>query len=299
VAPTDPGPGPVLVARKWVDRRPTVDLLTGEVSTDPRSSGASEADEAALEWGLRLAGVWGVGVLAVTAGPPDAEAVLRPALAAGAGGAVRIDLTSPPGHLAGGAPSSRAVASALALVARTAGSRMVLCGDLSLDRGSGAVPAFLAGELGAAQGLGLVSLAPDPDRPGHLGAWRRLDGGRREELALAPPWVCSVEGGTARLRRAELAGVLAAGRAPVEVVTAETSGPAPPHPARTGPGRPRTHLLTGPDPTADARHRILALTGALVERTPPLTLTLGPGEGADRILEALRAWGELPGEEFP
>lgn len=64
----------IAVCMKWVDHRPSVDRLTGAVSTDPRSSGPSEADQAALEWGLRLASAWEdeVVVVATRLGVADA-----------------------------------------------------------------------------------------------------------------------------------------------------------------------------------------------------------------------------------
>ncbi|MEO5679585.1 MAG: putative mycofactocin-associated electron transfer flavoprotein, partial [Acidimicrobiales bacterium] len=129
-----PPPGFVAVCQKWVDRRPEVDALTGAVSADPRTRGPSAADQAALEWALRAAGAWGSPVLVVTAGPVGADGMLREALAAGADRAVRVDLeiTAP----------SPAVAAALAGI--VAGAALVLCGDWSLDRGSGSVPAYLA-----------------------------------------------------------------------------------------------------------------------------------------------------------
>ncbi|HEX6419244.1 MAG TPA: mycofactocin-associated electron transfer flavoprotein beta subunit [Acidimicrobiales bacterium] len=262
---------------KWVDRRPEVDPLTGAVATDPRTSGASEADAAALEWGLRLGEAWGDEVVAVTAGPAAAEALLREALAAGAARAVRVDLPA-------GAPSE-AVAAGLA--GALAGAQVVVCGDWSLDRGSGAVPAYLAAHLGAAQALGLVDLAPG--EPGSLRAERRLDGGRRERLAVAAPMVLSVEGRT-RLRRARLAGVLAARDAEVAL------HPGPPvrerPPARTAPYRPRARVLPPPGGRSP-RERVLVLTGALADRTPPEQAVLDPGAAADRILDQLRAWGYL------
>ena len=63
-------------------------------TTTARAAGASDADQAALEWALRAAEAWGAEVLAVTAGPPAAEAVLRHALAAGAARAVRVDVAT-------------------------------------------------------------------------------------------------------------------------------------------------------------------------------------------------------------
>ena len=65
---------------------------------------------------------------------------------------------------------SAAVAPALAAVA--AGRDWVVCGDVSADRGSGSVPAFLAAELDAAQALGLVAvgLGAGPGRARRAGS---------------------------------------------------------------------------------------------------------------------------------
>lgn len=273
----------VAVVLKWVDRRPAVDPLTGAVHTDPRTSGASPADEAALEWGLRAAEAWDGRVLAVTAGPEGSDVVLREALAAGAAQAVRVDLCS-------SVPSHDVAA---ALVPAVCGAGLVLCGDASLDRSSGSVPAFLAARLGAGQALGCTSLVLDPAAPGVARAERRLDGGRRERLVLRAPGVLSVEAGSARLRRASLDRVLRAGHAMIEVVapTLRAGTPAP-TPVRCGPYRPRARVL--PPPTgSDARRRILTLTGEGAERMPPQLLALEPAGGADRILAQLRAWGYL------
>ena len=50
---------------------------------------------------------------------------------------------------------------------------LVLCGDRSADRGTGALPAFLAHELGAAQALGLVRLELGDDGGDPAGVRRR------------------------------------------------------------------------------------------------------------------------------
>ena len=273
------------VAMKWVPLRVEVDPLTGAVTTDPRSWGASDADLAALEWGLRLAEAWGGEVLVASAGPRKADGLLRDALAAGAGRAVRCELPA-------GAPSELAAAT---LAPAFAGVAMVVCGDWSLDRGSGSVPAFLAARLGAAQALGLARLHPDAS--GLVHAERRLDLGRREVLRVRAPAVLSVEGATARLRRAPLPALLRARDAAIDHLPAAdpaaTGVPEPTGPPRRGPYRPRPRVLLGPDPGASARERILALTGALAERTPPQTVRLDPGPAADRILDQLRTWGYL------
>ena len=266
----------VAVCLKWVDRRPEVDPLTGAVAEDPRTSGPSDADLAALEIGLRLADARGESVLVVTAGPAAAEAMLRDALAVGAAGAVRVDLVAD-------APSD-VVASGLARACGDAS--VVVCGDYSIDRGSGSVPAYLAGALGAAQALGLVEVATDGDT---LVATRRLDAGRRERLRVPTPAVLSVEG-IARLRRADVAASLAARTATIEVVAGPAHAPLV-EPERA-PYRPRPREL--PAPAGDsALARTLALTGtaATGEAKVREEVVLDPIAAADKIEEQLRAWG--------
>ena len=264
---------------KWVDLRPDVDLVTGHVRTDVRSSGWSAADRAAVEVALRLGSVWEGSVTVVCAGPPEAEPALRDLVAAGATHAVRVD-----------APvdaESQAVAAVLAKVLD--GHDVVVCGDYSVDRGSGSVPAFLAHGLDAAQALGLIAL--DPAEAGRVLATRRLGGGRSERLEVTAPMVLSVEGSVAQLRRAPLTTTLAALEAPVEVVPA-----APSAPGSTLHGisalRPRARVMPAPH-GEHARDRIVALTGALVDRVPPRTIEATPEEAADEILAQLRAWGYL------
>lgn len=270
----------IAVCMKWVERRPEVDPLTGDVRTDARTKGASAADLAALEWALRLGEAWGEEVVVASAGPSGVEAMLREGLAAGATRAVRVEQEDAP---------SDAVAAGLA--AAVQGASIVVCGDHSLDRGSGAVPAYLAAHLGAAQALGLVALAPVEGHPGRLLAERRLDGGRRERLAVARPAVLAVEP-IVRLRRASLEGVLAARTAPIEVVPGPGRSSSASTPA-VAPFRPRARVLLAPAAGLSARERILSLTGALVDRTPPELLVLDPEAAADRLLAQLRTWGYL------
>ena len=267
------------VCLKLVDRRPEVDALTGTTHDDPRAAGASDADRAALEWALRAAEAWDAEVVAVSAGPPAADGVLREALAAGATRAVRIDV-----------PAGVASADVAAALAPTlTGCALVWCGDASLDRGSGSVPAYLAAHLGAAQALGLVEVALPGDR-GEVVATRRLDRGRRERLRVAPTAVLSVEGAAARLRRATIAGELQARTAPIDVLAGPAAHVHLAHTTR--PFRPRAR--TRPAPVGgSARERILALTDALTTPSATAAVELTPAEAADRILEALEAWGYL------
>jgi electron transfer flavoprotein beta subunit len=274
----------VLIAAcvKWTDLRPDIDPVHATVSSTGRNDGFTHADLAAVEVALRLADAWDGEVVAVTAGPVAATAGLRDLLAAGVHRAVRVDLG--PGH-----PGEDAAA-VLAPVLSSAdlGAEVVVCGDHSADIGSGTVPAYLAHQLHAAQALGLVEV--EPLDLGRVHAVRRLDGGRREVVAASAPAVLSVEGSVAELRRAPLAAALAVADADVEV----RSGRIEHHvePPRLRPWRPRARVLPAPA-GEDALDRVVQLTGALVDRTPPRTVELDPPAAADAIVEQLRAWGYL------
>lgn len=269
----------VAACLKWVALRPDIDPLTGAVGTDDRFSGVSVADQAALEWALRMGSEWDVEVTVATVGRPASEVTLRDALACGAHVAVRVDA----------APdlSSIAVANELALILDDVD--VIMCGDWSLDRGSGSVPAFLAHARGAAQACGLVGLALEG--PGVIRAERRLDGGRRERILVRTPAVLSVEGATARLRRAPLAGVLAAAKATIGQRVAATVRPDGTRTTKVGPFSPRTKIIDAP--IGSVRDRSNALLGMGSTRTPSQRLVLDPEAAADRILASLREWGEL------
>ena len=273
-------PGFIAAVLKWVDLRPDVDPLEGTVRHDDRTSGFSLADAAALECALLLGEAWQLPVAAITAGPPGARAVLRDAAAFGPRRLVLVtaDIDAP----------SEAIAEALAPLLD--GAAVVCCGDYSADRGSGSVPAFLAHQLEAAQALGLTGLTPRT--PGCLIAQRRLDGGRREHLQVTAPAVISVEPGAARLRRASLSGLLAAREAVIEVAEGAVTHGSRVQVMSTAPYRPRPKMLPPPhDPLP--RARLLALTGALTERTPPRVVRASCDEAADELISYLKDKGYL------
>ncbi len=265
---------------------------------DDRFAGISEADQAALELALRqaeLAATRGEhhDVVVVTAGPPSAERALRDALADGATSAIRIDLpTAGEGAENRGDVPSIVVAAALAEA--VAGAAFVWCGDLSTDRGSGSVPAFLAACLGAAQALGGVAVQMGDEPGGHqVVVTRRLDGGRREVVGVKAPAVISVEGAAARLRRAALGALLAARRAPVEQRHSGAAIRAQSIPTVAHPYRPRAREL--PAPTGTTLQRLRALTDSAGVATHGETVHLDPAAAAHRIVEALSEWGYSPG----
>lgn len=303
---------PLIVACLRIsDPRPDVDPITGEVSRDPRAGLLSPNDAAALERALRLAHAWQGQVLAVAAGGPAADPTLREVAALGAR-TLRVAWPATAGHgdaqqVLGAAQDyltdligdERALAAALAAAIRSVGSpTLALCGDRSADRGTGALPAFLAHELGAAQALGLVSLEPespvDADKEARtLRAERRLDGGRREVLRVPTPAVCSLEAAGVRLRRAPLTAALGTGDTEVPVASAPAVARETARLRHDGgrPYRPRTRVVPPPAGAAP-RDRLLDLTGALVVHDPPTLV--GPIDAAgavDALLEYLRRHG--------
>ena len=284
--------------------------LDREREADRRWSGVSAADEAALEVALRIAERFDAvadatpsEVTVICLGPPSADDVLREAIAAGATSAVRVDASTE--------LDSQVVA--VALGERLGDRDLVVCGDYSLDRGTGSVPAFLAGELSMAQALGLleVDLAGDDagawfpqTRARGTGAWfpqtrargttgalrvvRRLDGGRREILDVTPPAVLSVEGSAASLRRASLAASLAARTAPVTTAR----GPHGHLPEmEIHPFRPRARVL--PAPTGESLDRVRQILDVGGSDTHAELVTLDAPAAASKILDQLHSWGYL------
>ena len=254
----------IAVCMKWVSR-------AGESADDARFAGISESDQAALEIGFRLAERLDGDVTAIVVGPAGADIALRDAMACGARRAVRVEAPS--------SISSEDVAHQLSR--HVAAATIVVCGDVSADRGSGAVPAFLAHRLGRAQALGLVAVSlTGTGTDAGLDALRRLDGGRRERLRVPMPCVVSVEGSVASLRRAGLRAALAA----TVSITEQT-------PVVT-PFRPRARVLAAPH-GADVLARLRTLTDASVDAVRGENVTLDPAAAAARIVEALREWGYL------
>jgi electron transfer flavoprotein beta subunit len=276
------------------DLRPEVDPLSGRVTVDELAAGPAPTELAALEHALRIGEAWSARVLAVVAGPPSADNTLRQAASVGAD-VLRVAWPPASAEL-DVAADEHPVAAAVANAVRSIGAPdVVVCGDRSAQRGTGAFPGLLAHELGAAQALGLVSLAVPPGSGGDrwLFGERRLEGGRRERLRVRPPAVVSVEAAGVRLRRAPLPAVLAANRAPVPVSAAAPVGTAALRVGAPRPFRPRSHVVP-PPPGSDPHQRLLALTGALAAREPPTVVgPLDPPAAADVILEFLRGHGYL------
>ena len=282
--------GLVVALLRCTDLRAEVDPLSGVITREPRTAALSASDAAALEHALRIGSAWGARVLAISLGGPEVEGPLREALALGA---EVLRVATHQSYLEELVADEQALARAL--VAALAGELpdLVLCADRSADRGTGALPAFVAHELGVAQAPGLVSLdLASLDGGGtELLAERRLDYGRRERMRVPLPAVCSVEGAGVRLRRASLPASLAASGATIPIVDAALV-PSAVRVVQARPARPRPRHL--PAPTGTSRERLLALTGALLSHEPPVVVgPVSAPEAADALLEFLVHHGYL------
>jgi electron transfer flavoprotein beta subunit len=306
--------GAVVACLRVCDLHPEVDPMTGEVRTEVAGLGLSHADAAALEHTLRAAETWAVPAAAVTAGPADVDPVLRDVAALGVS-VLRIDTTGPAdadeGEELAGDERRLARQVAAAIVHAFGRPRLVVCGDRSADRGTGAFPGFLAHELGAAQALGLVTLTPTgpgmdavgggPEMREGVAAERRLDAGWRERLFVPLPAVCSVEGAGVQLRRAGLDAALAAAALSVRVSRSPAPSEAVGAPrVRIGaprPFSPRPRIVPAPA-AADPRVRVLDLCGALEDRDPPVVVgPMDAGAAADELLAFLDRHGYLEAVE--
>lgn len=269
---------------KPVELRAGVDPLSGDLCPDPLSLGLSPADEAALEWALSCADLYGGRVRTLAAGDGRATTVLRAAGAAGASELVWVEID----------PDWPSDWVAHSLAAQLADVELVWCGDTSFDRGSGSVPAFVADELSRPQALGLVAVELAGDLAEGARAVRRLDGGRRERLSVRGPAVLSVEGSTARLRRAPLGALLAAeaGAVPLRSVAGRAGRSPAPVVGRAKPYRPAARVVAPPEGES-ATERVRSLLGIGRQGARARHLSLEPAAAAAMIIESLESWGEL------
>ncbi|HWC05319.1 MAG TPA: hypothetical protein VHF87_21400 [Methylomirabilota bacterium] len=159
----EPGPGQGAVRHRGGDRIVTT----------------ARADRAALEWALALTDRAAV----LTVGPAQSADAMAWALGRGATGAVRI------WGEAIEALDLPAMARVVAAAVRRIAPDVVVAGERGLAGATGALPALVAARLGWPCVDGAIRLALE--EPG-LVAERRLQGGRREELAIPCPAVVTV-----------------------------------------------------------------------------------------------------------
>jgi electron transfer flavoprotein alpha/beta subunit len=143
--------------------------------------------------------------------------------------------------------------------------------------------------LGAQQALGIVGMTPSTSAHS-LDLLRRLDAGRREIVRVVEPFIVSVEGSMATLRRASLAATL---RPSATVVEASLTSPSALSLGDFSPFRPRPRTVKAPVGET-ALDRIKAATSANSPQKHSEIVTLTPDDAAQHIVERLTEWGYLP-----
>lgn len=245
----------------------------------------------ALELRARLPG--GAGrVLALTVGPPAADDVLREALAAGAGGVLRVwgrDWPPQPLPLDGGADGTRAAAALAAEALRPHAPLLVLAGERSADTGHECFGGFLAAALGAAFAHRVTAVEPD-------GAdWRvtvRLERGYGQALRLSAPAVLTVSAQLPRPGEAPLPAWLASRAASIPLAAPEAPPPAP-APAALRIPVPRVKHYAVPGRGLPAEARIAALVTLPAQGGGTVLVDTPPEAQADAVLALLRERGYL------
>lgn len=194
--------------------KPTADGKAADLSAVEWIS--NPYDEFALEEALQLKEKHGGEVVVLSVGGEKIETALRQALAVGADRAVVLKDAA----LAESDPL--AVSRALAALVKKEEPELVLCGKQAVDDDAMAVPAMLAERLGWPQATVVVKLEVADDLASAR-AEREVEGGH-ETVELALPAVVAAQKGLNEPRYANLKGIMAAKKKPIETLSAGDLG---------------------------------------------------------------------------
>jgi electron transfer flavoprotein beta subunit len=199
-------------------------------------------DEFALEEALRLKEKHGGEVVVISIGGAKVEEAMRTTLALGADRAVVL---KDPGWAGADALD---VSAALAAMAKRESPDLVLCGKQAVDDDLMALPAMLAERLDLPQATVVVKLDVAADGRSAT-AVREVEGGH-EDVSFPLPAVVAAQKGLNEPRYANLKGIMAAKKKPIEAVTAADLGVAAP--------AARVEVLEVSQPSTERRARMLA-----------------------------------------
>src|SRR6516225_5088499 len=189
---------------------------------------ASEADNYALEEGLRLKEKHGGEVVVLSMGGEEAARVLQSGLAMGADRAIHLlDAKFK------GADEFAAAATLAKAIEKDGGADLVLAGVQSDDLGTGMTGTMIAEFLGCAHATVVVGVEADPDNKS-LRVKRELEGGINETVELSMPAVLTIQFGLNQPRYASLKGIMAAKKKELKVWSAADLGLADDQVGRTG-----------------------------------------------------------------
>ncbi len=215
----------------------------------------NEADAHALETALCLKDAGCGRVVAVTAGPERAVAILTRALALGADRAVFLS--------AGGAPppSGLVLARALAGIVREEAPDLILCGVASGDNGSGRVGPMLAALLDFPWTGCVTDLRLCPGGRS-VRAVREVEGGKRLAFTMDLPALATIQTSARTLRYPTLSRMLAANKAEIPRLDI----------ASLCPGEPLEEILSADPPARRPAGEMLS--GAAPEKAERLAAIL-------------------------
>lgn len=194
--------------------RVAVDLDTHQLP-DHLDYCVNPVDLNAVEEALRLKERQGAEVILVSAGPTRVDEALRSAWGMGADRAVRV--SHPALESSGGYATALVLGSAI----RTMAPDMVICGNRSLDEGTGQVPPMLAEVLR----LPLVTDATHMElSPARVIAQRKLYKGQRQVVESPLPVVISVDPSINQPRYASYRSIRRAQKEPILQLDGEALG---------------------------------------------------------------------------
>lgn|GEM_PF-3302516 len=239
---------------------------------------------AALDVARRVAGPTGP-VIAMSVGGPQVEDVLRYALELGADRVIRVDLARWR-HL----PAS-AVATALTKAIRRSVGHvdLVVCGDRSIDEGTGEVGPRIAHDLGLPWTNAVASVQVQGD--GNLILLRRRPRGERLVVHATLPAVLCLDPTPMPAEPVTAAVAIAAATAPIEILALPPLVREPALPLRRL--RPHVLPLTIPRQDLPADQRIWSMFWGDEAGREGAVFTLPPEETARRILDLLEQRGLL------
>jgi electron transfer flavoprotein beta subunit len=175
---------------------------------------ASEADNYALEEGLRLREKHGGETVVVSLGGEEAAKVLRAGLAMGADRAIQIA-----DERLRGQGELLAAAALAAAIRKDGGGDLVLAGVQSDDLGTGATGVMIGEFLRCVHATVAIAVDANPANK-TVQVQRELEGGVLETLELPLPAVVTVQYGANQPRYASLKGIMAAKKKPFVVWSA-------------------------------------------------------------------------------
>ncbi|MBI2854026.1 MAG: electron transfer flavoprotein subunit beta/FixA family protein [Chloroflexi bacterium] len=259
----------VVCVKQVVDTTPPVELdfrtsrLPGNLNYI-----VNPADENATEEALRLKERHGGEVILISAGPPRITRALRACLAMGADRAIHI--WHPALEEGDGLVTAQLLARAIAPLSPD----LVLCGNRSLDEGTGQVPPALAEFLGLPQITGVTLLEVSPAEA-RIMAHRKLEKGCRQVVKSGLPALVSVDTSINRCRYPAFRSVRWARKEPITTLDYEALGIEPPdcptHLVKLAPPRPRPKKTLTMDSSLSPEERVRQLmSGGLAEKKTTL-----------------------------